>query len=100
MIPFPLSNSHYSATLASCEARRRSKSAEFGQAQKGSVAHAANLSLRHARSPTGKEPGMGNDLWQVSAVDLAAGIREKRFSCLAVMTSVVERIRALNPKLN
>lgn len=42
----------------------------------------------------------GEALWQKSAVDLAAGIREKRFSCSEVMTSVVERIRALNPKLN
>jgi amidase len=39
-------------------------------------------------------------LWKASAVELAAGIRDKRFSCVEVMTSVVERIRALNPKLN
>src|SRR5207249_3382798 len=39
-------------------------------------------------------------LWQASAVEIVAGIREKRFSCSEVMTSVVERIRALNPKLN
>ena len=39
-------------------------------------------------------------LWQKSAVELAAGIREKQFSCSEVMGSVVERIRALNPKLN
>src|SRR5579871_2770053 len=42
----------------------------------------------------------GDALWQKNAVDLAAGIREKRFSCSEAMTSVVERIRALNPKLN
>src|SRR5205807_10650845 len=35
-----------------------------------------------------------------SAVELAAGIRERRFSCVEAMTSVVQRIRALNPKLN
>ncbi len=43
---------------------------------------------------------MAEALWQKSAVEVAAGIREKRFSCSEVMTSVVERIRAVNPKLN
>ena len=43
---------------------------------------------------------MSDVLWQLSAVQLAAGIREKRFSCVDAMTSVVERIRALNPTLN
>ena len=43
---------------------------------------------------------MGEPLWQRSAVETAAGIRERRFSCSDVMASVVERIRALNPKLN
>ena len=39
-------------------------------------------------------------LWQLSAVEIAAGIRNRRFSCSEVMNSVVERIRKLNPKLN
>ncbi len=39
-------------------------------------------------------------LWQASAVEIATGIRKKQFSCSEVMRSVVERIRALNPKLN
>src|SRR5437016_7532760 len=43
---------------------------------------------------------MNKPLWQASAVEVAAGIREKRFSCSEVMVSVVERIRALNPRLN
>src|ERR671930_1008830 len=43
---------------------------------------------------------MDKPLWQATAVEVAAGIREKRFSCSEVMASVVERIRALNPKLN
>jgi len=43
---------------------------------------------------------MAEPLWQKSAVEVATGIREKRFSCSEVMASVVERIRALNPKLN
>ncbi|HTR35748.1 MAG TPA: amidase [Bryobacteraceae bacterium] len=43
---------------------------------------------------------MGEALWQKSAVETAAGIREKQFSCSEVMASVVERIRALNPKMN
>jgi amidase len=43
---------------------------------------------------------MAEALWKASAVELAAGIRDRRFSCVEVMTSVVERIRALNPQLN
>src|ERR1700685_4658817 len=43
---------------------------------------------------------MAEALWQKSAVEVAAGIREKRFSCSDVMVSVVDRIRALNPQLN
>jgi amidase len=39
-------------------------------------------------------------LWQQSAVEIAAGIRDKRFSCSEVMVSTVERIHALNPRLN
>ena len=43
---------------------------------------------------------MAEELWKASAVELAAGIRDKRFSCGEVMTSVVARIRALNPSLH
>ena len=43
---------------------------------------------------------MSQALWQLSAVEVAAGIRARRFSCSEVMVSVVERIRKLNPKLN
>src|SRR5579863_387153 len=43
---------------------------------------------------------MSADLWQLSAVEVAAGIRDKQFSCSEVMASTVERIHALNPKLN
>jgi len=43
---------------------------------------------------------MGDVLWQKSAVEVAESIREGQFSCSEVMSSVVERIRALNPKLN
>ncbi len=43
---------------------------------------------------------MSQALWQESAIEVAAGIRNKRFSCSEVMISVVERIRKLNPKLN
>jgi hypothetical protein len=39
-------------------------------------------------------------LWQLSAVEVAAGIRGKRFPCSELMASTVERIHALNPKLN
>jgi Asp-tRNA(Asn)/Glu-tRNA(Gln) amidotransferase A subunit family amidase len=43
---------------------------------------------------------MSEALWQKSAVEIAAGIRDKRFSCTEVMISTVERIRALKPRLN
>jgi amidase len=43
---------------------------------------------------------MGQALWQASAIEVASGIRERKFSCGEVMTSVVERIRKLNPALN
>jgi amidase len=43
---------------------------------------------------------MADELWQLSACELAAGIRQKRFSCLEVMEAVTGRIRALNPGLN
>src|ERR1051326_8932693 len=43
---------------------------------------------------------MTDELWQASAVDIATGARGKRFSCSEVMEAVVERIRAVNPKLN
>src|SRR5262245_60478847 len=43
---------------------------------------------------------MSEPMWQASAVEIAAGIREKKFSCSEVMSSVVNRIRELNPKLN
>jgi amidase len=43
---------------------------------------------------------MSETLWKLDAVDVAAGIRQKKFSCSDVMRSVVDRIRALNPELN
>jgi amidase len=43
---------------------------------------------------------MSEKLWQMDAVEIARGIRGKKFSCVEVMQSVVERIRALNPRLN
>jgi amidase len=47
-----------------------------------------------------KEHDIAEALWRASAVELTTGIRARRFSCVEVMTSVVERIRALNPTLN
>jgi amidase len=43
---------------------------------------------------------VSDPLWRRSACDLAEGIRQKRFSCIEVMESVVARIGALNPELN
>lgn len=43
---------------------------------------------------------MNQPLWQAGALEIASAIRARRLSCSEVMTSVVERIRALNPRLN
>ena len=43
---------------------------------------------------------MTKELWRLSACELAEGIREKRFSCEAVMASVTERMAAHNPRFN
>ena len=43
---------------------------------------------------------MTDALWRQSAVEIAAGIRRKQFSCSELMESVVQRIHAMNPKLN
>jgi amidase len=43
---------------------------------------------------------MSDAFWKLSAVQIASGIRARQFSCSEVMLSVVERIHALNPKLN
>lgn len=40
------------------------------------------------------------DLWKLSAMDMRAGLDAKQFSAHEVMTSVVERMHATNPKLN
>jgi amidase len=39
-------------------------------------------------------------LWQWSACDLAAGIRDGVFSCREAVTAVIERMQASNPDLN
>ncbi|HVJ13728.1 MAG TPA: amidase [Burkholderiales bacterium] len=41
-----------------------------------------------------------NDLTALSCVELAAAIRERRTSCVAVMEAVLERAAAVQPKLN
>ena len=43
---------------------------------------------------------MSEELWRLSASQLAEGIRSERFSCVAVMESVVDRIQVHNPALN
>jgi amidase len=43
---------------------------------------------------------VSDPLWRSSACDLVAGIRQKRFTCIEVMESVVGRIRERNPELN
>ena len=43
---------------------------------------------------------MSDKLWQLDAVEIAAGIRARRFSCTEVMESVIGRVRRVNPQLN
>lgn len=43
---------------------------------------------------------MTEQLWRLSACELAEGIRKQRFSCEAVMVSVTARMAAHNPRLN
>ena len=43
---------------------------------------------------------MSDDLWKLSAVEVAEGIRRRDYSCAEVTTSVLGRIRAANPQLN
>jgi amidase len=43
---------------------------------------------------------MGDQLWQWDATRLASAIRTREVSCTEAMTSVVARIRAVNPSLN
>src|SRR5262245_55291972 len=43
---------------------------------------------------------MNSELWKLSAVEIAERIRRRDFTCTEVVTSVLERIRARNPKLN
>ena len=43
---------------------------------------------------------MTTPLWARDATDLAAAIRAREVSCVDVMSSVVERIRSMNPTLN
>ena len=43
---------------------------------------------------------MKNELWQLSACELAEGIREKQFSAEEVIYSVISRIDEHNPRLN
>ncbi|MGH7332713.1 MAG: amidase [Candidatus Rokuibacteriota bacterium] len=43
---------------------------------------------------------MASDLWQRSACELEAGIRQRTYSCREVMDAVIGRIRALNGALN
>ena len=43
---------------------------------------------------------MKNELWQLSACELANGIREKNFLAEEVINSVISRIDEHNPRLN
>ena len=43
---------------------------------------------------------MSEELWKLSAVKMAEGIRNREFSCKEVVNSVTNRIQKLNPRLN
>ena len=46
------------------------------------------------------EHKMSEELWKLSAVKMAEGIRNRKFSCEEVVSSVTNRIQKLNPSLN
>ena len=46
------------------------------------------------------EQKMSEELWKLSAVKMAEGIRNREFSCEEVVNSVTNRIQKLNPSLN
>jgi len=43
---------------------------------------------------------MHNEIWRLSACEVAKGIRNRRFSCVQVMESVISRVRERNTYLN
>ena len=43
---------------------------------------------------------MSGELWKLSAIKMAEGIRNREFSCEEVVNSVTNRIQKLNPSLN
>ena len=43
---------------------------------------------------------MGTPIWQMSAVETAAAIRDKRVSCVEVIDAHIERMAAVNPAIN
>jgi amidase len=43
---------------------------------------------------------MSNELWRLSAVEIARGIRAREYSCHEVITNVLARMDRLNPSLN
>lgn len=49
---------------------------------------------------TGNNFSSTNDLWRMSAVELGSLVRKKRASVKEVMEAHIERIKAVNPKIN
>ena len=43
---------------------------------------------------------MTSDLWKMSATDLAEAIRQKQVSCREVIQAHLDRIAAMNPRVN
>ena len=46
------------------------------------------------------EQKLSEELWKLSAVKMAEGIRNREFSCEEVVNSVKNRIQKINPRLN
>src|SRR5271163_3013707 len=56
--------------------------------------------FRQSKGWSAEMPGLPTELWKWDAADLAAAIRTKQISCREAVTACLDRIDAVNPKLN
>lgn len=70
----------------------------LGAASAGAIAASGLLPLTSATSSAA--PAAGLDLCYTNSIELAASIRRKELSAVEVMTAYLDRIDAVNPKVN